>query len=247
MSRLLHVDGIVLSTLDLGERDRIVRLLSPDLGRVSCVARGARGSTRRFVGALDLGNRIHGLLRQGRGDLPSLDEASASSSRLGLRRDLLRMALCAYACELCGLLAREAQPEPRFFGLLETFLTLIDSVEGPPGLPLRLGFEAKALSYAGWTPVLLACARCGEALPELCLFSSEAGGALHAGCAGGLALSGVSRAFLASIEELRRTRLIEVLDRPLPPGPPELLRRFAEHHLGRGLRSGDWLATLDLR
>lgn len=106
--------------VDYGERDRIVRLLCPDHGRISALARGARGSTRRFAGALDLGNRVEAMLRPGAGELWHLQEASLLRGVEGLRSDLGRLSLMAYACELCAALAREHHPEPRLFGLLDT-------------------------------------------------------------------------------------------------------------------------------
>lgn len=234
-------DALVLGALDYGERDRIVRLLTPSLGRVSALARGARGSRQRFAGSLDLGNRVQAMLRPGRGELWHLQEADLSSARLHLRDDLLSMGLCAYGCELVGALAREQHPEPRLFGLLEVFLTVLDAATAPPGAQFRVGLEVKALTCAGLAPVLDRCVRCGEPLTDPCLFSADGGGGLHAACGSGEAV-GVS--FLASLEHARRTRLLDLLDLGLPDGPPWLLARFAEHHLGRGLKSRRWLETL---
>ncbi|MFH1467457.1 MAG: DNA repair protein RecO [Pseudomonadota bacterium] len=234
-------DALVLGALDYGERDRIVRLLTPELGRVSALARGARGSQRRFAGAVDLGNRVQAMLRPGRGELWHLQEAELVSARLHLRDDLLAMALCAYGCELVGALAREHHPEPRLFGLLEVFLTVLDAATAPPAGLFRAGLEIKALNLAGLAPVLDRCVRCGQPLAEPCAFSADGGGGLHAGCGAG---EPVSLDLLASLEHARRTRLVELLDQPMPEGPAWLLARFAEHHLGRGLKSRRWLETV---
>jgi DNA repair protein RecO (recombination protein O) len=234
-------DALVLGTVDYGERDRIVRLLTPEHGRVSALARGARGSRRRFAGSLDLGNRVQALLRPGRGDLWHLQEADLMSARLRLRDDLLGLGLCAYGCELVGALAREHHPEPRLFGLLEVFLTVLDAATAPPAELFRAGLEVKALTLAGLAPVLDRCVRCGRPLEEPCAFSADGGGALHAACGAG---EPVSLAFLASLEHARRTRLIDLLDLPSPEGPVWILARFAEHHLARGLKSRKWLESL---
>lgn len=242
-----RIDGIVLSMVDFGERDRIVRLICAEHGRIAAIARGCRGSRKRFGGALDIGNRVDAQARRGRGDLWTLDSAETLSARSGVRADLLRMALCTYACEYAGALAREEHPELRLFGLLETYLTLLDAVEGPPPQAMRLAFESKALTYAGLTPRLDQCARCALPIEDPCSFSSEAGGALHARCAvSPLEASLPAPApFLRALESLRRRRLLETLDQGLPQGPRDLLQRFAEHHLGHALRSAPWMASLD--
>ncbi len=234
-------DAVVLGTIDYGERDRIVRLLTPEMGRVSALARGARGSRRRFGGVIDLGARLNVMLRAGRGELWHLQEAELVEARLGLREDLLSMALLSYASELVGAFAREHHPERRLFGLLEVFLTVLDAATAPPGSMFRAGLEVKALTCAGLAPILTRCALCGEPLEEQCHFAMDAGGALHPSCGAG---ESVPPGFLLALERARMTRLVELLDMDLPAGPTWLLARFAEHHLQRGLSSRKWLETV---
>lgn len=234
-------DAVVLGLVNYGERDRIVRLLTPELGKVSALARGARGSRRRFGGVLDLGARLQVMLRPGRGELWHLQEAELVEARLGVRESLLAMALLSYGSELVGAFAREQHAEPRLFGLLEVFLTVLDAATAPPGSMFRAGLEIKTLTCAGFAPILRRCAACGEPLDGPCRFSMEAGGALHAGCGPG---EPTSAAFVEALERARMTRLLELLDQPLPPGPPWLLARFAEHQLQRGLDSRRWLQSV---
>jgi recombinational DNA repair protein (RecF pathway) len=85
------------------------------------------------------------------------------------------------------------------------------------------------------------CVRCGLPLDDPCAFSADGGGGMHAACGAG---EPVSWAFLESLEHARRTRLIELLDQAPPEGPVWILARFAEHHLGRGLKSRKWLESL---
>ncbi len=234
-------DAVVLGMVNYGESDRIVRLLTPEMGRVSALARGARGSRRRFGGVLDLGNRLRAMLRPGRGELWHLQEAELQAARMGLREGLLGMALLSYGTELVGAFAREQHAEPRLFGLLEVFLTVLDAATESPRSMFRAGLEVKALTCAGLAPILLRCTRCGEPLEGRCHFSAEAGGALHPACGAG---ESVDVGFLYALERARTTRLLELLDQDLPSGPPWLLARFAEHHLQRGLESRKWLQTV---
>ncbi len=234
-------DAVVLGMVDYGERDRIVRLLTPDLGRVSALARGARGSRRRFRGVIDLGARLKVMLRPGRGELWHLQEADLVEARMGVRDDLVAMAMLSYGTELVGAFAREQHAEPRLFGLLEVFLTVLDASTATPCGMFRAGLEVKALTCAGFAPILTRCARCGEPLRGLCHFSADAGGALHPDCGTG---EPVQADFIQALERARMTRLVELIDLDLPPGPAWLLARFAEHHLQRGLSSRRWLQSL---
>ena len=234
----LRCAAVVLGMVDYRDRDRIVRLITPDRGRVSALARGARGSRRRFRGVIDLGNRLDVIIRPGSGELWHLQEAELAEARLNLREHLHAMALASYSCELVGALAREDHPEPRLFGLLEVFLTVLDGATSDPADAFRAGLEIKALTCAGLAPLVTRCARCGAPLQGACAFSPATGGALHHECGAG---EPVSAAFLAALEHARRTRLLELLDEALPEGPRWLLARFAEYHLGRALTSRRWL------
>jgi len=234
--------------VDLGERDRILRLLTADLGRVSAVARGARGSRKRFAGAMDSGALIAASLRPGRGELWVLDVATLLEGRSGARQDLHRLSLLAYAVELCSSLARQEHPEPKLFGLLEMAALLIDAMTGPPGSAFRAGLEAKALTFAGLTPSLRACVACGEEAGSVdgageVSFAPLRGGVLHSTC--GPEGIRVSETWCAAVEDARRTPLRALVDRDLPPGPSWALSAMVEAHLRRGLKSKTLLRSLE--
>lgn len=221
---------------DYGESDRIVRLLTPEHGRVSALARAARRSTKRFGGALDPGSRVDAALRPGSGSLWHLDEAALIDGRLGARRDLGLVGLLGYATELCAGLAREHHSEPRLFGLLDMAGLLLGAMSGPPGALFRLALEAKALTFAGFQPALDRCAICDLAIEDPMMFSPVGGGAVHLACAASGGVH-VSLDWLVQVERARRTPLKELIDVPAPAGPAWALSDAVTAHLGQPLRS----------
>lgn len=242
MGPVEQLAAIVLGTTDYGEADRVVRLLTPERGRLAVLARNARRSKRRFAGALEPGNRVMATLRPGRGELWHLDRATLEAGRPHARQDLARLGLLLYATELCGALAREHHAEPRLFGLLDTALILLDAMTGPPGTLFRLALEAKALTFAGVAPVLDRCSTCGEPPDAPMVFLPASGGAAHRHCqAGG---QSVSIAWLEAVERARRTRLRELIDLDAPAGPPWALAQAAEAWLHRSLKSREVMASL---
>ena len=64
--------GLVLDKIPYGDRDLIVTILTRDYGVVSAMARGARGSKRRFAGGLDLFVEIAVGFKSGRSALATL-------------------------------------------------------------------------------------------------------------------------------------------------------------------------------
>ncbi len=242
MSAPVTQPAIVVGSVDYGESDRIVRLMTPDLGRLAVLAKRARADRRRYGGALDTGNLVEVVARPGRGSLWRLDRAKLLDGREHARTDLSRLALLAYSCELVGALAREEHAEPRLYGLLETALLLLDAMTAPPAEGFRVGLEAKALTFAGLTPALTRCAVCGEPVEERMRFRPADGGAAHPRCATGG--DAVSQPWLAAIEAARRTPLRELVDARLPTGPAWVLSDAVQAHLGRALKSRGVLVAL---
>ena len=54
----IHCEAILLRSVDFGESDRIVHLLTSNGGRLTAIAKAARRSHRRFPGTLDVFNRL---------------------------------------------------------------------------------------------------------------------------------------------------------------------------------------------
>lgn len=234
------LDGIVVGTMDLGESDRLVRLLTPTDGRIAVVARHARSSRKRFAGAFELGNRLTIGLGRRTGSLPPIAVADRLSGPDRARADLDRIALVAYGCELCAGLAPEGSPATKLHGLLVAWLEALEG-EATPDDAMRIALEAKALTFAGLTPSLILCPRCGERLDDPAVFDAESGGGLHARCGGGRPVRAEA---LVRFEALRRTPLVDGFGAPIAPGDRWLLSDFAQHHVGRGLASRAWLASL---
>jgi DNA repair protein RecO (recombination protein O) len=235
--------AIVVGLHDYGDADRIVRLLTPTLGRVSALAKRARSGGPRWAGALETGNRVEAGLRPGQGSLYTLEQATLVDGHLGLRAELGRLALAAHAAELCGALAREDQPEPKLFGLLETALLVLDAATGPASGAFRAGLELKALAFAGLRPALDRCRVCGQPPGDGPLrFHPAAGGLAHAACAAeGHAVDGL---WAAAAHEALHQPLRELLDLPMPLGPREAFAEVAEAHLERALRARALLDAL---
>ena len=201
------------------------------------MVRGARGARRS---AIEAGARIRVELRHGRSELPSAGELAIRAAPRRPREDLLRFAYLGWGCDLVPRLAPEHGESERLFGLLEAWLEALEA-EAPMGPPHRLALEAKALTFAGLRPVLERCARCGQPIEAPMVFSAEAGGAAHARCAGGLS---ISPAWLARVEQLRRTPLREI-DATLDVRPAWALADFAQHQLGRALPSREMVVSAE--
>jgi DNA repair protein RecO (recombination protein O) len=173
----LQLVGVVLRTVDYGEADRVVTLLTQERGKVAAFAKGARKSRRRFGGALEPFTLLSAEVKERGRDLLWLDAVSVRRGFGGIRADLARIACASYACELARELVRDAEPHAELFALVVEYLERLDAAPAHPAA-LR-AFELGALAGAGLMPRLDACVRCGTPAREL--FAARAGEAAAVG------------------------------------------------------------------
>ena len=156
-------EALVLKTVESGEADFIVHLLTRDRGRRSVFARNARKSFRRFSGALQPFAHVRIIVNLRRTQrLDGLSSAELIEPYLNLRQDLRRLALAGYYCELLDALLAEGETYPEVFELALFFLGRIN--QGEPSIKHRLFFELRLLDALGHRPD---CLRCGEEGDEL--------------------------------------------------------------------------------
>jgi DNA repair protein RecO (recombination protein O) len=242
-------EAIVLRTLDLGESDRIVRLLTPASGRVGAIAKGARRSVRRFPGTLDLFNRLRVQVdRRGRG-MARLEQATLLHAFPALRRDARRFALACYLVEVVDRLAPEGgvpRDAARLFAFARDALSAVEVLE--PDARTRVLLELRALDALGLRPELRRCVRCGREPPpaDRVAFHVAEGGLLCGGCAARAeGLLQVHPGTLRALEQalhfdLRRLERLG-LGRVALVEARALLARFQRFHVGVELRSERFL------
>jgi DNA repair protein RecO (recombination protein O) len=240
--------AIVLRTVDTGESDRVVTLLSRERGKVAAFARAARASRRRFGGALEPFTLVAAEVRERAGaELLGLESVTALDAFGGIRADLARIACAAYATELARDLVRDHEPHDDLFELLAAYLAGLDA---GPARPAGLrAFELGALRAAGLLPRLDACARCGGALApgRSARLDPAHGGVLCAGCAplASPAAPSLAAATAAALARLAEGGLAAAAAEPLaPPAGREArdaLAAFIEHHLGHRLAARRFL------
>ena len=219
-------EALVLSTLDYGESDRVVTLLTREHGKVSAFAAGARKSKRRFAGALEPFMRLSVQLVETRGSTTRLDETDILAGYYAVRGDLSLIARALYALELCRELTRDHEPHQELYTLAVAYLERLDAREaGPTSL---VAFELSAIAQAGLMPRFDACALCAAEPGAHPRFDVAHGGAVCEACSRRARDSQPVPAALLSglraLQEGRRTPLAPELRARAAPAPPARTR-----------------------
>src|SRR6202012_3945560 len=91
-------NGLILRTRPLTETSLIVHWLTPDLGRLATVAKGARRPKSPFAGKLDLFYAADfSFNRSRRSELHTLREASVKEMHGAIRQDFVKLQQAGYA------------------------------------------------------------------------------------------------------------------------------------------------------
>jgi len=145
--------GLVLRTRPLTETSLIIHWLTPALGRLATVAKGARRANSPFRGKLDLFYLADlSFSRSRRSELHTLREVSLRQTHSGLREDL---ALLQQACYCAALVEQATEMETPLAGVFELMIGLIGQILAqPPQATTIFAFELKLLTNLGLKPDL---------------------------------------------------------------------------------------------
>ena len=173
----------MLKTIDFGETDRILTLLTRHFGKVSVVAKGIRKPTSRLAGHAEPLTHATYQLARGR-NLDVLTGAESRSLFRALREDLQGIAAGWYIAELADRFALEKSPSAPLFDLVESALRHLAGGYAP-ALVCRW-FDLHLLDRTGFRPELGRCVQCSTAAPETTnAWIVDAGGLVCATCAPG--------------------------------------------------------------
>jgi DNA repair protein RecO len=251
MNRLTY-QAIIIGYVDFAEEDRIVRLMTKEKGLISAIAKKARSSHRKFAGSIDIGNEIIATVSAPKqGELWKLYEAQVNEGRFYIRKDIHKIALMMYTCEVCAALSAPEKVEPKIFGLLQASLQLLENSMTPTAA-YHIGFVAKALAFGGLQPKFTHCVICLKELQTTqVLFHPQLGGGLHANCIDSVqpvfrhqkAIS-VTLDWMLCLNELLHRPLAKNINTKVPLGPQWALCSFLENHIEKTLSSKSFLQQL---
>ncbi len=240
MPRLYKDEGIVLRTMKLGEADRIVTVFTRGNGKIRAVAKGIRKTKSRFGARLEPFTRVELMVYRGR-NLDTITQADIIDAFGAVRSDYRRLTAAAALAEMVEKITDERE---RAFSTYSLLLAGLEALESDKGATVVPAFLIKLLSISGYHPELKSCAGCGETSAGFGGFSPALGGTVCASCwredREALRMS-LDR--LELLSALLHSDFGQNADNEATLEVTHALRRYAEYHLERPLRSLHLLAT----
>ena len=174
-------EAIIISSMNLGEADKLVTFFSLDRGMLKGVAKNARKSFKRFGAGLEAFTycRLH-LFEREYQELARIESADIIEQHPAIGADLGSAAAGAVMLEMVREMSPLGERNAAAFLLLSHVLHLLDEGEDPVFL-LRI-FEIKFLSLLGYQPKLDHCLSCGCQPRGEMVFEGMKGGVLCMDC-----------------------------------------------------------------
>ncbi|HSM80031.1 MAG TPA: DNA repair protein RecO [Nodosilinea sp.] len=262
MSQTYKTIGINLKAAPLGETDRLLTILTPDLGLVRAVAPGSRKHQSRLGGRSDLFVINECLIVKGK-RLDKLVQAETQRTFPKLSQHLGRLTASQYLAEVVLLMALSDCPQGELFQVFVEHLERLETT--PPGALLAALCHGlyHLLALAGVAPEVHRCTRSQiEIVPNLLdptwrvEFNAEAGGLVQALTAGpppepssGERSVLLTATDVALLQQLSKPNIISTGPAGLAPGlglsPSQqlwvrverLLREYTQGYFERPIRS----------
>lgn len=211
----VFVEALLLRSVKYGEADIVATLLTPTMGSVGALARGARKSLKRFGAALDFFNLLRAEIKPSRAGMPALLSVELVRSFSRPRDDMEAYAAAHHLLEVSNLATRENDTAPEIFALLRGTLEALEA--GGDAKSLARAFEIRAISILGYSLGGGQCAHCGGELSGAASYLDFT--PMCASCAGGrgVALSAGARKTLVAAQTARpgQLRISQVLSEEL--------------------------------
>ncbi|MBE6984121.1 MAG: DNA repair protein RecO [Ruminococcaceae bacterium] len=236
----IKTEGIVLRETEYKDNDKLLTVLTKDLGKITVKAVGVKSQRSRLKAACQLLSFSEMTLLEHQGRY-TLTEGSTKEMFTQLRNDIELLYLATYFAQVCDAVAQEDDPNPEILSLLLNCLYALTKLKKPQ-LLVKAVFELRLMCIVGFLPDLRGCLVCGNEQADR--FNITQGVVQCAGCsAGGDIRMPLSAGTLMAMRYLAYCDAKKLFSFALSDGGIQELSDIAESYLSMRLERG--FSTLD--
>lgn len=228
--------GVVLRYADYREHDRMLTLLSPQLGRVEALCRGCKRPQSPLLSCSEYFSFGEYVLYTGKGRM-TVTSCNLTESFYPLRQDYDKLKYAAYLLSIAEAAAQPGERAVELFTLLiRTLMRLCYSDRDMQAVSAAFLLHFAAIS--GYRPRLSHCVKCGKRMEDhqIRLMDIEEGGLICDTCYSPLSpvkpLSPEGVKWMRSVLEAG----IDKTDQPDPAAPGLLLAEYVEARMEKNIR-----------
>lgn len=154
----IKMSGIIISESNLGDYDKMLTMLTPGLGKISCVAKGARRQKSALLAGTQFLCFGEYLMYKG-SNTYNINSCETIEVFYKLRTDLDKL---NYAVEMTKIVRDVTEENQNCYKILQLFLNTLYTLaetDKEPELIISI-FKLKLLCFLGFTPRIAECTNC---------------------------------------------------------------------------------------
>lgn len=157
--RHFSADSLILRSVERGEHDRLITVLTANYGKFYAIVKGAGSIHRREVAATEpyTWSNVEYYEKNG---VKWVKNATTQQAFAGMRYDMDKLFLAAYIAEVASELSDEREPAGEILPLALNTLHMLAETTGDDAR-IKAVFEMRAACIAGFWPELSHCHECG--------------------------------------------------------------------------------------
>lgn len=226
-------DGLVIKENNVGESDRVVQVLTRNMGIISAFVSGARKPKSKNAAATALLCYSHLTFTQTK-DTYRITESEAINVFFDLRADIERLSLAQYICELCQVLVPYGVEGEEYLRLALNSLHFI--AKGKHDIyALKALTELRMMVISGFMPDLVGCRECGTDRSFPMWLDLSGGDMLCNGCKSAEPINGqfaeLDKTTFAAMRHIVYSDLERLYSFSLPPQNARYLSFVTERYL----------------
>ena len=178
--RKFITNGLIIREQNIGEKDKLITVLTDDHGVVKGFARGAKDIKSSKCASTNLLSYSRLTMYKGK-DSYSIGDARVIKVFGGLRNSIENMYLSQYFCELALYIAPKEQEAKEYLSLILNALYLL-SENKRSIFTVKACVELRLMCLAGYMPDLVMCRECGAYDSEKMFFLPRTGQLICSNC-----------------------------------------------------------------
>lgn len=156
----IKINGIVIAENNMGDYDKMLTVLTPNFGKISCVAKGARRPQSALLAGTQLFCFGEYMMYKGTNTY-HINSCETIEIFYNIRTDLDKL---KYAIHINKIIQDITEENENCYRILQLYLnTLYTISETDKNLDLVISvFKMRLLSILGYTPRIMECTKCKE-------------------------------------------------------------------------------------
>ncbi|WP_058486368.1 DNA repair protein RecO [Defluviitalea phaphyphila] len=175
----ISVKGLVIKEINVGESDKIIKIFTKDIGKISASAKGARKQKSHLIAGTQIFSYCDFLIYQGK-NYNIIQQLEVINIFHGIREDIIKLTYASYFLELLDGVTEENQPNKELLLLTLKTLYALEKTSINPKLIARI-YELRLMSLIGYMPEVIQCVSCRNK-ENIYRFSSKLGGVICNNC-----------------------------------------------------------------